>query len=249
MSTRTVAFHYYNIYLNNKHYTIHRGLKKLDFLKSGQISIGDTVAYIKTKYRTLALTTTTNTFTMKELTSSTGGVDQLNWHTSGRKYPGTYYHNFLPDIMEHPEYSWFLYKVTLDTTGVWGNYSKAVTVTPNNEDLDSSNTNRILWRRFQPTEKVSFTVLLHGGYDFNSVYTQDYGATDIYTATFITNSLFEIFAAGYNSMRGYQLASVIDSSVPLSISTNTGLKYVFNFDSTVNYKQAYETSYQLYGIM
>ena len=186
---------------------------------------------------------------MKELTSSTGGVDQLNWHTSGGKHPGTYYHNFLPDIMKHSEYSWFLYKVTLDTTGVWGNYSKTVTVTPNNEDLDSSNADVILWRRFQPTEKVSFSVLLHGEYDINSVYTQDYGATDIYAATFITNSLFEIFVAGYNSMLGYQLASVIDSSVPLSRSTNTGLKYDFNFDSTVNYEQAYKTSYQLYGIM
>lgn len=223
--------------------------QKSIFLKSGQISIGDTIAYIKTKYRTLALTTNTNTFTMKELTSGTGEVDELNWYASGSKYPGTYYHNFLPDIMKHSEYSWFLYKVTLDTTGVWGNYSKAVTVTPNNEDLDSTAANVILWRRFQPTEKVSFSVLLHGEYDINSVYTQDYGATDIYAATFITNSLFEVFIAGYNSMLGYQLASVIDSSVPLSGSTNTGLKYSFNFDTTVNYEQAYKTSYQLYGIM
>ena len=232
-----------------KHRTLHRRDEKLDFLKSGQISIGDTIAYIKTKYRTLALTTTTNTFTMKELTSSTGGVDQLNWYASGKKYSGTYYHNFLPDIMKHSDYSWFLYKVTLDTTGVWGNYSKAVTVTPNNEDLDSSNASVILWRRFQPTEKVSFSVLLHGEYDINSVYTQDYGATDIYAATFITNSLFEVSITGYNSMIGFQLASVIDSSVPLSRSTNTGLSYTFNFDSTVNYDQKYHVAYQLYGIM
>ena len=186
---------------------------------------------------------------MKELTSSTGGVDQLNWHASGVKHHGTYYHNFLPDIMKHPEYSWFLYKVTLDTTGVWGNYSKAVTVTPNNEDLDSTNSHAILWRRFQPTEKVSFEVLLHGEYDINSVYTQDYGPTDIYAATFITNSLFEIFVSEYGSMLGHQLASVIDSSVPLSRSTNTGLEYTFNFDSTVNYDQKYHVAYQLYGIM
>lgn len=223
--------------------------QKSIFLKSGQISIGDTIAYVKTKYRTLALTTNTNTFTMKELTSSTGGADELNWYASGSKYSGTYYHNFLPDIMKHSEYSWFLYKVTLDTTGVWGNYSKTVTVKPNNENLNSSNTSTILWRRFQPTEKVSFAVLLYGEYDYNSAYTQDYGATDIYTATFITNSLFEIFVSGYNNMLGYQLASVIDSSVPLSRSTSTGLQYIFNFDSTVNYEQAYETSYQLYGIM
>lgn len=223
--------------------------QKSIFLKSGQISIGDTIAYVKTKYRTLALTTTTNTFTMKEVISSTGEVDQLNWHASGGKYTGTYYHNFLPDIMNHSEYSWFLYKVTLDTTGVWDNYSKTVTVKPNDDHLSSSNTDVILWHRFQPTEKVSFSVLIYGEYESSATYTQDYGATDIYTATFITKSLFDIFVSGYNSMLGYRLANIIDSSVPPSRSTNTGLQYTFNFDSTVNYEQAYNVSYQLYGIM
>lgn len=186
---------------------------------------------------------------MKELTSSTGGVSGLNWYASGSTYPGTYYHDFLPDIIDHREYSWFLYTITLDTTGVWGNYPKSITVQPNNDHLNSNYTTTVLYRRFQANETISFTLLLYSECSMNSSYTQDYGATDVCTATIISNSILEAFISGYNTIFNYQLADVIDSSVPLSRSTNTGLKYIFNFNSAVNYDQSYSVSYRLYGII
>lgn len=181
---------------------------------------------------------------MKELMSSTGTVQDLSWVISGNTYPGIYYHKFLPDIMDHQEYSLFLYKITIDTTGVWDSYTRHVYAQP-----DSSDGRVVLDTRFQPNEKVSFTALIYGGREYGSTYTQDYGNTDYYRAAFITTlSLVAMFGSNY--MYHYELADVIDNTVPLSRTNSTGLYFTFDFsDSTVNYNQSFQTSYYLYGIV
>ena len=136
-------------------------------LKSGQISIGNSVAYIKTKWRTLAIATNTESgVPFNEITSSTGGSDGFTWNNNN----GYHLHEIIHDIIK-TTYTYLLYSYTIDTAGVFNGYNRTVKVATNNYDVNSQTATTIGEYYFPAGQTMTFRFLIyraHGIFNIRS---------------------------------------------------------------------------------
>lgn len=222
--------------------------QKSIFLKSGQISIGNSVAYIKTKWKTLAIAANTESgIPFSEINSATGSNGDFTWSAKD----GWHFHEIIDDIIE-TTYTYLMYRYTIDTAGVFSGYNRTVQVYVNNHRINSQNYIMLGEYYFPAGQAMTFTFLIyraHGNFNIRYSGFSDYPA---YYGTVCTpNVLLRYDDIDKCSMAVYDRSIDDLTDANESEKFKTGLAYYMTSAEGygINYNQAFQTSYYLYGIM
>lgn len=145
-----------------------------------------------------------------------------------------------------------MYRYTIDTAGVFSGYNRTVQVHVNNHRINSQNSMMIGEYYFPAGQTMSFTFLIYRAHgNFTIQYSGFSNSPAYYGTVYTPNVLMRYDNIDQCSMAVYDRSIDDLTDANESEKFKTGLAYYMASANgyRINYKQAFQTSYYLYGIM